>query len=101
MLVSVTPCCVLPVALPGPHGEARVPNVCVEELEELLELVPDVDDDVLFDDDDVGRLLLHAVARSTADTTSASAPNFAVLLFVTKSTPCYRRGPSRRPSPTP
>ena len=28
MLVSVTPCWVAPVALPGPHGEGRVPNVC-------------------------------------------------------------------------
>jgi hypothetical protein len=26
--VSVTPCSVAPLALPGPHGAARVPKLC-------------------------------------------------------------------------
>jgi hypothetical protein len=85
MLVSVTPCWVAPEALPGPHGEARVPNVCAD-VDGLP--VPLGEAEVVLDDDEVGRLLLQAVARSTADSTSATAPSFTVLLSVNKSTPC-------------
>jgi hypothetical protein len=70
MLVSVTPCSVLPLALPGPHGEARVPNVCVEELP-----VPPGEAVVVFDDEDDGRLLLQAEANTARPATTTNPMN--------------------------
>jgi hypothetical protein len=86
---------VVPLASPGPHGEARVPNICVEELDDpalddpALD-VPELDDpplEVPLDcavvglDDDVGRLELHAEASVTAATRPTNPTNERLLCF--------------------
>jgi hypothetical protein len=72
------------LALPVPHGEARVPNICVEELD-----VPPCGAAVVFDDDDVPRLLLQAEA-TTATTTTTADPMKVRLLCLTDP-PCQQR----------
>jgi hypothetical protein len=91
--VSVTPCCVAPLALPGPHGDASVPNVCAEALE-----VPELPDGaaVVGVDDEEPRLLLQAEASIMVATTATNPMNMRLLCFTDP--PCQRRITSRRRS---
>src|SRR3974377_1184823 len=67
--VSVTPVSVTPLALPGPHGDASVPNMFPAGAEVVAAAAPPVGAAVV--DDELPRLLLHAAttARLTAVTT--------------------------------
>jgi len=79
MAVLVTPWSVAPVAVPGPHGDARVPNVWplpdATVVADEDDAEDDAEDDPPVDDDpeDEVRLLLHATAASPT-THSALSP---------------------------
>jgi len=84
MAVSVTPWSVAPLALPGPHGEARVPKVFDDDDDD------DDDDDVVVElpDDAVPeRLLLQAAASSPSARTAVNPRNHH-LKRCTKPSPC-------------
>jgi hypothetical protein len=72
------------LALPGPHGEASVPKVWVEEPD-----VPPAGAAVEFEDDDVFRLLLQAEAIKATVNRAADAMNVGLLCFTDP--PCERR----------
>jgi hypothetical protein len=55
-----------------------VPNICVEE----LDVEPGVDV-VVFDDDDEGRLLLHADARTATPATTTNPMNVRLRCVTT------------------
>jgi hypothetical protein len=66
------------LALPVPHGEARVPNVSVEE----LPVAPGVAV-VVFVDDDVPRLLLQADANTAIPATTTNPMNVRLRCVTT------------------
>jgi hypothetical protein len=65
-----------PLALPGPHGEAKVPKVWVEEPD-----VPPAGAAVALEDDEVCRLLLQAEAIRTTVNRAADAMKVGLLCF--------------------
>ena len=87
MAVFVTPCSVAPVALPGPHGDACVPNVGPLADAAVVEVDPDddpplgdeVDDDDAPPVDDEPRPLLHATAASARTQSTPNAWNLRRL----------------------
>ena len=78
--------------LPNVPGEARVPNVWVEELD--VPDVPPAGAAVGLEEDDVCRLLLQAEAIKATVNSAADAINVGLLCFTDP--PCDRRITSGR-----
>jgi len=78
MAVSVTPWSVAPVAVPGPQGEANVPNFFA--VPAVGDVAPTPPAAVVFDDEEPPRLLLQAAATRTTPKSTAKT-GFLLIPF--------------------
>src|SRR5271167_2760146 len=89
--VSVTPWSVAPLALPGPHGDRRVPNVLAAAAAEVL--APVVVEAAADVDGDEPRVLLHAEASRASAATAVSPRNDHVRRSTSLPPVWWRRPP--------